>query len=41
MILASKLAENKNIKPVFSNNIMIILKNEKPGEDCIEEQTIG
>lgn len=41
MVIASKLAENPNIKQAFTNNMMLILKNEKPGEDCIEEQQIS
>jgi len=35
-IIVKKLLE-KNSEPVFENQIVAILKNGKPGGDCIEE----
>ena len=38
MLLASELAKNGNFTKAFENEIAIILKNEKPGGNCIEER---
>lgn len=39
MLIADELIENEFIEPVYSNDLVAILKNNKKGEDCIVEQT--
>ena len=38
ILLANEMLKTGWIKPVFENEIMVILKNENPGADCIEER---
>jgi len=38
LLVASELVKKEWMKPVFNNDLVVILHNEKPGEDCIEEQ---
>lgn len=38
LIVASELAKKDYIKPVFENNYVVILKNNNPGADCIEQR---
>ena len=38
MLMASELLKKDFIKLVFENKVSVILKNGKPGEDCIEER---
>lgn len=38
ILIASKLMENDFIEGVYSNDLVVILKNNKPGDDCIVEQ---
>jgi hypothetical protein len=39
-IVGSKLIEKEWINPAFSNSWVVILKNEKPGVDCLEEAAL-
>ena len=39
IIIANELLKNDFIKPVFDNNVVVILKNNNRGEDCIANQT--
>ncbi|HII30136.1 hypothetical protein COT48_02535 [Candidatus Woesearchaeota archaeon CG08_land_8_20_14_0_20_47_9] len=39
LLLRQKLLEKTWIEEVFSNRVVSILKNSKPGDDCIETQT--
>ena len=41
ILIANQLLKNNWIKEVYSNQVVSILKNTKPGEDCIEEQKIS
>lgn len=38
LIIASELLEKGHAKKAFENEVTIILKNSKPGDDCIEER---
>ena len=38
LLIASELLKKEFISKVFENEIAIILKNNKPGDDCIEER---
>ncbi len=38
LLIASELAKKDFIEPVFENEVSIILKNNKPGDDCIEQR---
>ena len=38
LLIAQDMIKKNFIKPVFDNQGIVILKNEKPGEDCIEER---
>lgn len=40
LLLASELLKKDFVKLVFENEISIVLKNNKPGEDCIEQRSI-
>ena len=38
LLVASELAKKEYIHPVFENNYVVILKNNNPGADCIEQR---
>ena len=38
LLVASELAKKDYIRPVFENNYVVILKNNNPGADCIEQR---
>ena len=38
LLIAQELLKKDFIKPVFENEVAIILKNNNPGDDCIEER---
>ncbi|MBI2658468.1 hypothetical protein HYX08_07285 [Candidatus Woesearchaeota archaeon] len=38
LLLANELLKKNFISPVFENQLVVILKNKNPGEDCIEER---
>ena len=39
LLIANELLQNDFVEPVFDNQIVVILRNNKPGEDCIEERS--
>ncbi len=39
ILVANELLKNSWIKPVFYNDIVVVLKNEKPGEVCLQDET--
>ena len=39
LLIASELLEKDYIQQVFDNDVVIILKNNKPGGDCVAERT--
>ena len=39
LIIANDLIKNDFINPVFENQLVVILKNNNPGDDCIEERS--
>ena len=39
LLIAQELLKKEFIKLVFENQISVILKNNKPGDDCIEERS--
>lgn len=39
ILIANELLKNSWIKPVFYNDMIVILKNEKPGEVCLPDET--
>ncbi len=39
-VVASEMLKNDYVKNVYENEVAVILKNNKPGEDCIEERSI-
>lgn len=40
-IIMEEMLKNDWIKEVYNNGITVILKNNKPGEDCIEERKLN
>jgi len=38
MLIATELVKNDFIRPVFDNNVVVVLKNNNRGEDCLAEQ---
>ena len=38
ILIANELTKKDYIKPVFQNNYVVILKNNNPGADCIEQR---
>ena len=40
IIVANDMIKTGWIKPVYQNDLAVILKNEKPGVDCLEERSI-
>ena len=39
LLIANELLQNDFVEPVFDNQVVVILKNNKVGEDCIEERS--
>ena len=39
LLIANELAKNGLVQPVFDNGVVLIMKNNKPGGDCIEERS--
>ena len=39
LLIAKEMVKKEFIKPVFDNEGIVILRNKKPGEDCIEERS--
>ena len=39
LLIASELLKKEHIKKAFENEVVVILKNNKVGEDCIEERS--
>lgn len=39
LLIASELLKKEHINPVFENEVVVILKNNNPGVDCIEERS--
>ena len=39
LLIASELLKNRSISKAFENEMVVILKNSKPGDDCIEERS--
>ena len=40
LLIASELLKKDYVKPVFENELVVILKNNNPGADCIEERNL-
>lgn len=40
ILLANELIQNDFIDPAFENQLVVVLKNNNPGADCIEERSI-
>lgn len=40
MLIANELLKKKWIQPVFNNEYVVVLKNNKPGDECINEKRI-
>ncbi|MBI3027441.1 hypothetical protein HYY70_04975 [Candidatus Woesearchaeota archaeon] len=38
LLIASELLKNARVKNVFENEVVVVLKNSKAGDDCIEER---
>ncbi len=39
ILIANELLKKEFIRPVFDNGVVMIIKNNNPGEDCIAEET--
>ncbi|MBI2207984.1 hypothetical protein HYU50_00655 [Candidatus Woesearchaeota archaeon] len=39
LLIAQELLKKDFIKPIFENEVSLILKNNNPGDDCIEERS--
>ncbi len=39
MLIAQELIQNDFIKPIFENQVAVILKNDKPGSECLVDKT--